>query len=119
MPRWRGSTRRSAGAYHGACDRQDSILRTTTDADVDGETPAASEADIDVGSDAARGHEDNWRNIAITLTNPQNLQSLGGVMSALLANRDARTKVNSFRIYMLKVRAQIGPVMSKITGQTV
>jgi hypothetical protein len=79
MPRWRGSTRRSAGAYHGACDRQDSILRTTTDADVDGETPAASEADIDVGSDAARGHEDNWRNIAITLTNPQNLQSLGGL----------------------------------------
>ena len=120
MPRWPGSTRRSAGARHGACeDRQDSILRTTTDADGDGETPAASEADIDVGSDAARGHEDNWRNIAITLTNPQNLQSLGGVMSALLANRDARTKVNSFRICMLKVGAQIGPVMSKITGQTV
>ena len=67
----------------------------------------------------SEGSEDNWRNIAITLTNPQNLQSLGGVMSALLANRDARTKVNSFRICMLKVRAQIGPVMSKITGQTV
>jgi hypothetical protein len=36
----------------------------------------------------------------------------------LLANRDARTKINSFQIYSLKVRAQIGPVMSKITGQT-
>src|SRR6516162_11603996 len=32
----------------------------------------------------------------------------------LLANRDARTKVNSCRIYMLKVRGQIGPVMSRI-----
>lgn len=72
MPRWPGSTRRSAGARHGACeDRHDSILRTTTDADGDGETPAASEAVIDVGGDAARGHEDNWRNIAITPTSPR------------------------------------------------
>jgi hypothetical protein len=38
---------------------------------------------------------------------------------ALLANRDARTKINSFEIYTLKMRAQIGPVMPKITGQTV
>ena len=79
MPRWPGSTRRSAGACHGACeDRQDSILRTTTDADVDGETPAASQADIDVGGDAARGHEDNWRNIAITLTPPRIFSHLAG-----------------------------------------
>ena len=99
MPRWRGSTRRSAGACHGACeDRQDSILRTTTDADVDGETPAASEADIDVGSDAARGHEDNWRNIAITLTNPQNLQSLGGVMSQLGNNRSSDLPIPMFPV---------------------
>jgi hypothetical protein len=38
---------------------------------------------------------------------------------ALLANRDARTKINSSEIYTLKMRAQIGPVMPKITGQTV
>jgi hypothetical protein len=31
-------------------------------------------------------------------------------LRTLLANRDARTKVNSFRICILKVRAQIGPV---------
>ena len=81
MPRWPGSTRRSAGACHGACeDRQDSILRTTTDANVDGETPAAFEADIDAGGDAARGHGDSWRNIAITLTTPLRLQLLGGLL---------------------------------------
>src|SRR6266576_1749691 len=39
--------------------------------------------------------------------------------ATLLPNHDARTKVNAFRIYVLNVRAQIGPVMSKITGQTV
>jgi hypothetical protein len=32
--------------------------------------------------------------------------------SALLANRDARTKVKSLRNKILKVRAGIGPVMS-------
>jgi hypothetical protein len=36
----------------------------------------------------------------------------------LLANRDARTQINCFQIYGLEMRAQIGPVMSKITGQT-
>jgi hypothetical protein len=36
----------------------------------------------------------------------------------LLANRDARIEINCLQIYSLKVRAQIGPVMSKITGQT-
>jgi len=41
-------------------------------------------------------------------------RGLLGESSALLANRDARTKVNSCRIYMLKVRGQIGPVMSRI-----
>jgi len=42
-----------------------------------------------------------------------------GRMTALLANRDARTKVKFLRIRIWKVRAQIGPVMPKITGQTV
>jgi hypothetical protein len=46
-------------------------------------------------------------------------EHMPGVSSALLANRDARTKVKFLRIRIWKVRAQIGPVMPKITGQTV
>lgn len=30
----------------------------------------------------------------------------------------ARTEINSFQVYNFNVRAQIGPVMSKMTGQT-
>ena len=30
----------------------------------------------------------------------------------------ARTEINSFQVYNFNVRAPIGPVMSKMTGQT-
>jgi len=33
---------------------------------------------------------------------------IGPPLSPLLANRDARTEINSFQIYDFKVRAQIG-----------
>jgi hypothetical protein len=47
------------------------------------------------------------------------LKNIISEWSPLLANRDARTKVKFLRIRIWKVRAQIGPVMPKITGQTV
>jgi hypothetical protein len=45
-------------------------------------------------------------------------RSLISGYATLLANRDARTQINCFQIYGLEMRAQIGPAMSKITGQT-
>ena len=68
-----------------------------------------------VGAESVAGGERHIRDRAQFI--PLNVISPGS--PALLANRDARAALSLVRIFGFRARAQIGPVMPKITSQSV